>query len=193
MSQENKSSSSVSTNLQSKCPCQAKTCPLGVFTILPKKSKQHIKRHYSLGLGLKTTDPKKAGDILLHRDHKRIVALMQQYQHGKLGVYMVPPMFYGEVPQAIKLSEYKVEKHQDRVKGDIAERKVFYALQEYYRITGDDTLVVHSHKFRVHDESNNEKDFIVLNLTKGKYLAEFLMCLVNTYFSSMLHLLEFRL
>ena len=106
---------------------------------------------------------------------------------------MVPPMFYGEVPQAIKLSEYKVEKHQDRVKGDIAERKVFYALQEYYRITGDDTLVVHSHKFRVHDDSNNEKDFIVLNLTKGKYLAEFLMCLVNTYFSSMLHLLGFRL
>ena len=158
---------------------------------MPKKANFKRKRQYSLGLGLQTSDPKEAGDIVLRRDHKRIVALLEQYYPGKLGVYMVPPMFYGEVPQVIKLSEYKVDKHQDRVKGDIAERKVFYALQEYYRITGDDTLVVHSHKFRVHDDSNNEKDFIVLNLTKGKYLAEFLMCLVNTYFSSMLHLLGF--
>ena len=104
----------------------------------------------------------------MHRDHRKILALTQKYYPGKLGVYMVPPMFYGEVPQAIKLSEYNVEKHQAKVWGDIAERKVFYALQEYYKMTGDDALVVHSHKFRVVDDSNNEKDFIVLNLTKGK-------------------------
>ena len=150
------------------CPCKAKTNPLGVFAIVPTKSSHKIKRQYSLGLGLQTTDPKEAGDILLHRDHRKIAALTQKYYPGKLGVYMVPPMFYGEVPQAIKLSEYKVEKHQDRVRGDIAERKMFYALQEYYRITGDDVLVVHSHKFRVVDDTNNEKDFILLNLTKGK-------------------------
>ena len=169
MSQENKSSSSVSTNLQSKCPFQAKTCPLGVFTILPKKSKQHIKRHYSLGLGLKTTDPKKAGDIALHRDHKRIVALMQQYQHGKLGVYMVPPMFFGEVPEAVRPSEYKVKKHLDKVRGDVAERTVYFAFKKYFESTGDDVLVIHSHKF-LKKETNNEKDFIVFNLSIGNYL-----------------------
>ena len=149
-------------------PCQARTCPLGVFEIEPKKSNFKRKRQYSLGLGLQTSDPKEAGDIVLHRDHKRIVALLEQYYPGKLGVYMVPPMFYGVVPQAVKLSEYKVQKHQDKVKGDIAERKMFYAFQEYYNMAGDDTLVVHSHKFRM-DDSNNEKDFIVLNLTKGRW------------------------
>ena len=44
---------------------------------------------------------------------------------------------------------------------------MFYALEEYYKMEGDDVLVVHSHKFYV-ENSSNEKDFIVLNLTKGK-------------------------
>ena len=168
MNQDTISSNSSSKTTQFDCLCKAKTSPLGVFTIEPKKSNHNIKRQYSLGLGLKTTDPKKAGDIILQRDHKRIVALLEQYHHGKLGVYMVHPMFYGVVPQAVKLSEYKVQKYQDKVKGDIAERKMFYAFQEYYDMAGDDTLVVHSHKFRM-DDSNNEKDFIVLNLTKGRW------------------------
>ena len=80
---------------------------------------------------------------------------------------MVTPMFYGEVPEAVKPSEYKVEKHKDRVKGDIAERKMYYALRDYFKKTGDDVLIVHSHKFLI-NESNNEKDFIVLNYTKGQ-------------------------
>ena len=136
---------------------------------MPTKSSGNRKRQYSLGLGLQTTDPDEAADIVLNRDHRKIAELNVQYHHGKLGVYMVPPMFYGEVPQAIKLSEYKVEKHQAKVRGDRAEREMFYALQQYYDMKGDDVLVVHSHKFRVNDDSNNEKDFIVLNLTKGRW------------------------
>ena len=80
---------------------------------------------------------------------------------------MVPPMFYGELPEVIKPSENKIEKHKDRVRGDIAERKVYDALKEYFKMTEDDVLIVHSHKF-LNNESNNEKDFIVINLSKGK-------------------------
>ena len=87
----------------------------------------------------------------------------------KLGVYTVPPTFYGEVPDVIKLSEFKGEKNINRVKGDLAERTLFHALKTYFALKGDDAIVIHSHKF-LHKESNNEKDFIVLNLSKGMYL-----------------------
>ena len=108
----------------------------------------------------------KAADYLLQRDHKKLKGLSDKYYHGKLGVYMVPPMFFGQVPEAIQLSQYKVEKHFDNVKGDIAERNVFYELEKYYSDEGDDVLIIHSHKF-LNNESNNEKDFLVFNLTKG--------------------------
>ena len=108
----------------------------------------------------------KAANYLLHRDHKKLRDLLDEYYHGKLGVYMVPPMFFGQVPEAIQLSQYKVGKHFDNVKGDIAERNVFYELEKYYSNEGDDVLIIHSHKF-LNNESNNEKDFLVFNLTKG--------------------------
>ena len=79
---------------------------------------------------------------------------------------MVPPMFYGEVPQAIYLYEFNSKKHLDKARGDIAERTMYYALEEYYKMTGDDVLIIHSHKF-LSQEGNNEKDFIVLNLSIG--------------------------
>ena len=82
---------------------------------------------------------------------------------------MVPPMFYGEVPEAVILSEYKVPKHLDRVRGDIAESKVYYALKNFFETTGDDVVIIHSHKF-LHNASNNEKDFIVFNVSKGKMI-----------------------
>ena len=76
-------------------------------------------------------------------------------------------MFFGEVPEAIKRSEFKVPKFLDKVRGDIAESKVYHALKEYFNANGDDVLIVHSHKF-LHKDSNNEKDFILFNLSRGK-------------------------
>ena len=55
-----------------------------------------------------------------------------------------------------------------RVKGDLAESTMYYALKNYFALNGDDVLIVHSHKF-LHKNSNNEKDFIVFNLSKGWY------------------------
>ena len=72
------------------------------------------------------------------------------------------------IPQAVHLSEFKVAKYLDGVRGDIAERSMFFQLEKYYKSTGDDVLIIHSHKF-LNKETNNEKDFIVLNLTKGNF------------------------
>ena len=69
----------------------------------------------------------------------------------------------------IKLEEFNVPKHKDRVKGDIAESKVYRALKKYFTKTGDDVIIIHSHKFLNKDKNtNNEKDFIIVNLSKGK-------------------------
>ena len=76
-------------------------------------------------------------------------------------------MFFGEVPEAVILADYKDPKHLARVRGDIAENKVYHALNDYFKRTGDDVLIVHSHKFLINHEQH-EKDFIVFNLSKGK-------------------------
>jgi hypothetical protein len=128
-----------------------------------------------MGHGIVTKDSKEAARLFLSRDHEKIEALLVQYRNGKLGVYMVPPMFFGEVPEAVVLEDYNVPKHLDRVRGDIAEKKVYQALNDYFKGTGDDVLIVHSHKF-LSKASNNEKDFIVFNLSKGKLcIVKFIM------------------
>ena len=62
-----------------------------------------------MGHGIVTKDPKDAARIFLSRDHDKIEALLVHYRNGKLGVYMVPPMFFGEVPEAVILEEYNGE------------------------------------------------------------------------------------
>ena len=141
-----------------------------LFTIDPLKLEK-VQRDFFLGHGIKTNDPKEAARIFLQRDHDKLLALLLEYHHGKLGVYMVPCMFFGQVPEAIDLS--KKEKAltlpaANNVLGDIAERKVFYALKEYFTLTGDDVLIIHSHKF-LQKGNNREKDFIIFNLSKGEY------------------------
>ena len=129
-----------------------------------------------MGHGIVTTDPKEAARIFLSRDHDKIEALLVHYSNGQLGVYTVPPMFFGDIPEAVILEDYNVPKHLDKVRGDIAESKVYHALNDYFKRTGDDVLIVHSHKF-LNKASNNEKDFIVFNLSKGKLVF---LCLFLT-------------
>ena len=157
-----------------KCPCSEKKLHLGISNIISRKSECSSKqnkllRKFFLGNGVTIKDPIEAANHCLHRDHRKLVKLLEKYHHGQLGLYMVPPMFYGQVPEAINLSEYKVKKHIDNVKGDLAERAMFFALEKYFLDEGDDVMVIHSHKF-VNSVGNNEKDFIILNLTKGMIL-----------------------
>ena len=158
------------------CPCKENKCHLGVSQIVPRKPDippelKKVQKKFFLGHGVKTEDPVTAANIFLHRDHEKLKVFLFQYCHGKLGVYMVPPMFYGEVPEAIRLHDSKVKKNIDQVKGDLAESTMYYALKKYFEMNGDDVLIVHSHKF-LHEASINEKDFIVLNLSKGTALIE---------------------
>ena len=154
------------------CPCKSNKCHLGIHRIEPKQVEVRptlakTQKRFFIGHGIVTTDPKEAARLFLSRDHDRIQALLVHYRNGQLGVYMVPPMFFGDVPEAVILEDYKVLKHLDKVRGDIAESKVYHALNDYFKSTGDDVLIVHSHKF-LNQTSNNEKDFIVFNLSKGK-------------------------
>ena len=56
----------------------------------------------------------------------------------------------------------------EAVTGQHAERIMFYALKKYFESTKDDVVVLHSHKFL---HNSNEKDFIVINLSKGYVMA----------------------
>ena len=155
-----------------KCPCSENKHHLGISEIIPKpidKSTEQpkVQKKFFLGQGIKTTDASEAANIFLHRDHKKLEELHRQYCRGKLGVYIVPPMFFGEVPEAVIPSEYKVSKHLDKVRGDNAERTMYFGLKEHYKKTCQDVLIIHSHKF-LNKASNNEKDFIVFNLSNGK-------------------------
>ena len=65
--------------------------------------------------------------------------------------------------------------------GDITERKSFESLKNYFNQNQEDALILHSHKFLIPPRQdspkhlknctyNKEKDFIIINLTKG-YIA----------------------
>ena len=155
-----------------KCPCKSNKCHLGIHSIEPKQAEVRptlakAQKKFFIGHGIETTDPKEAARLFLSRDHDKIEALLVHYCKGQLGVYMVPPMLFGEVPEAVILEDYKVPKQLDRVRGDIAKSKVYHALNNYFKRTGDDVLIVHSHKF-LNKASKDKKDFIVFNLSKGK-------------------------
>ena len=176
MEAENKSQSTlvaITKTFQVKCPCRENKNHLGISDIIPKQSDipselNKVQKKFFLGHGIKETDPVIAANILLHRDHEKLEELKCQYCHGKLGVYVVPPIFFGEVPEAVIPSEFNVSKQLDKVRGDIAERTMYFALQKHYKLSGQDVLIIHSHKF-LHKASNNEKDFIVFNLSNGRF------------------------
>ena len=120
-----------------KCPCKENKCHLGIHPITPKQLEEvsellKVQKKFFMGHGIKTNDPKEAANIFMNRDHKKILELLLRYHRGKLGVYMVPPMFFGEVPEAIKLDESIFPKQKSRVRGDISEKKVFHALKNYF-------------------------------------------------------------
>ena len=130
---------------------------------------EKVQQEFFLGNGIKTKDKVKAMEDLLGRDHPRLLRFLREYGPGNLGGYFVPPIFFGCNPEVIKLEEYDLKtqgkgKHRAGVKGQIAEQVMFKALQEYFKKSKDDALVIHSHKFL---NSATEKDFIIINVTKG--------------------------
>ena len=132
-----------------------------------------LQKVFFLGHGIKTTDKVKAATDLLHRDHPRVINFLKEYGPGKLGTYFVPPIFFISNPDIIDLYKYESRtqgkgKHMDLVKGQIAEQVMFKKLKKYYEESKDDVVVLHSHTFL---QSKSEKDFIVVNGTKGYLMA----------------------
>ena len=87
----------------------------------------------------------------------------------------MPPMFFGSNPEVLNLNEYLEKtkgagKHKDGVRGQIAEQIMFNALKKHYEKSEDDVLIVQSHKF-LNSVSSNEKDFLLVNVTKGYTMA----------------------
>ena len=139
------------------------------------KKLEAILRKFYMGNGITTTDRTKAANDLLHRDHKKLLQFLRGFQNGqKLGTYFVPPMFISQVPEVIKPCDYSAKTddkgtHKDMLKGQIAEKIMFEELKKHFEKTQDNVIIFHSHKF-LENDSNSEKDFILVNLTKGYVL-----------------------
>ena len=138
------------------------------------QTKKNTQKKFFMGNGFVTTDFAEAANKLLQRDHKAFLHLLEHYSHGGLGAYFVPNVFFSEVPKVIdygadKGAAYNA-KYTNHIRGDDAEKEVYKKLKLYFEGNKDDVLILHSHKF-LNDESNNEKDFILLNLSKGYILV----------------------
>ena len=62
---------------------------------------------------------------------------------------MVPPMFYAQVPEAIRYSDFNVKKHVDGIKGDKAETPTTYlgAGLKLRQINGTKCWTMSSHAY----------------------------------------------
>ena len=140
----------------SKCQCHNSKKHLGIFPIIHTfeiptnvKKNQKILQKFFFGNGIKiNNNVKEAKKLLLERDHQDIASLINGYVQGKLGTKIVPP--------------FCLSKNQ-------AEREMFDALKTFYNGNGDDVVILHSHML-MGPNIPQEKDFIVLNLTKGTLL-----------------------
>ena len=123
-----------------------------------------------------------AMDYLFQRDHDKLLDLLNgKIKVGEFGLYLMPPVFFSKMPTVICHTDYpmrltRAAAKKQKVKknyiadgtfyGDIAEMKVFKLLKSYLESTKDDCLVLHGHSF-LYGNNYKEKDFIVLNLSKG--------------------------
>ena len=104
-----------------------------------------------------------------------VAALSDNYYNGKLGAKFLPSIFFSDIPHVVNPGAYENQtklksgvhkNYEDEIRGEEAERSMFNALQMHFNQTKDDVLILSSHKF-LNDTSNNEKDFIIVNLSKG--------------------------
>ena len=156
------------------CPCQKNNNYLGILELTLKQGQEQKKKvntNFFLGNGIKEKDPKEAAAKLLNRDHKDVANLNENYFNGKLGAKFLPPIYFSDIPHIINPDDYETKKNfkpamVDKIRAEKAEKTMFQALQKHFNETKDDVLVLSSHKFS-NDTSVKEKDFIILNLSKG--------------------------
>ena len=75
--------------------------------------------------------------------------------------------FYTEI-RVLENDEVVMVKNLSSVKGEMAEKKVFQALEKYFSLTKEEVVVFYSFNFMGYEKDLNpeEKDFILINWTK---------------------------
>ena len=108
------------------------------------------------------------------------------YKKGKLGPKFMPPSFLSHIPQVVNYDLDPRRKFKDAISGEKPERKMFLILKEYFK-KDDDVLVLCHHAFLGEGlgGENNEKDFIILNLTLGYIMLIEIKANVKKYQKSM--------
>lgn len=186
-----------------KCPCSEGKVHLGIsplkeetkwkpqlmtLTKMSLQRKKLNKKFFSCNGIIGSQNETEAADLLLHRDHEDIAELNVDFQPGKLGAKFVPPVFFSELKKSLEI------RHHDRIRGEIPEKFMFETLKHYFQQLNDDVLVLRSHKFISSDyASPNEKDFIVLNLSKGYVMLFEVKANVRKYQKSIKQLFDGKL
>ena len=156
------------------CPCQENKNYLGILELTLKQGQEQKKKantNFFLGNGIKEKDPKVAATKLLNRDHKDVANLKENYFNGKLGAKFLPPIYFSDYPHIVNPDAYETKRDinpetVNKIRAEKAEKTMFQGLEKHFIETKDDVLVLSSHKFS-NTASVNEKDFIILNLSKG--------------------------
>ena len=180
-------------NVAQSCPCTENNPdnPLGIYQMIPSSEKnkefeigeenKETVRKFFIGNNIKTNDWDEAKQKVIERDHPDLLDVAKGIP---LKTKCVPPLFYTKFPKVLSHSEWEqkqrkldrsrarsraaIKEERHRIMGNQAERIIFDKLKHYFE--GDDVLIVHSHLFLYGSGPAREKDFLVLNLTKGYFM-----------------------
>lgn len=144
---------------------------------------------FMMANGITFQNSNEAMMYLLKRDHREIYNLPRKpYNPGILGTICLPPQFLTKIPKVIHYESFSQQREDavqlskrrklDRemiprdyqeggeLQGDSAERELFDGVKNYLEKSKADALMLFGHAF-MHDNSTQEKDCIVINLSKG--------------------------
>ena len=123
---------------------------------------------------------KKAINELFERDQDKLKQLLDgDITLEQFGALFFPEVFFSKVPSVLSLdvAEYTRKKEANNLKGikfpnvdpgnfkgDVYEKLIYEVLKKYF--DKDACLILHGHYF-LHEDNMPEKDFIILNLSKG--------------------------
>ena len=164
--------------------------PIGYEPYLISANNQGIFPEFCIANGVTVRDEESAKQQLMERDHPAIIRLKYvPYEKGNIGTLMFPPAFLTKMPGVLNEFEFNTRRQafiqtqgEDTEEaipdyeqrgdwsGELTERELFFGLKSFYEQSGDDVVILHSHFFLWNDNTP-EKDFIVLNLTKGMIMV----------------------
>ena len=187
----------MATSTKRKNPFTCGNEILGMFPIQVNRyepysiseNSQGIFPEFCMANCITTRDEESAKQQLMERDHPNIVRLKQEgYKKGDLGTIMFPPVFLTKMPGVLNEYEFSSRRQEfvqtqgqdtkeipdydesGMMSGELAEKELYFGLKSFYEQSGDDVVILHSHFFLWND-STHEKDFILINLSRGTIMV----------------------